>query len=52
MATSSEYVQSILASLALVTNSEMTEEEMEDVGVIEILVEMDEAAHDLKEVLE
>lgn len=52
MATSTELVQSILTALALVQNSEMAENEMHDVGVIDILVDMDESASELVEVLE
>lgn len=51
MATSAELVQSILASLTLAQNTEMSEEEMDSAGVIDILVDMDERASELVEVL-
>lgn len=52
MATSSEYVQSVLAALVLVQNSEMSESTMEQNGVLDILTEMDSIASELVEVLE
>lgn len=52
MATSAELVQSILTALVLVQNSEMDEETMSNVGVIDILVDLDARASELVEVLE
>lgn len=51
MATSRELTQSILTALTLVQNSDMSEDEMEQIGVHDMLVEMDGTASELAEVL-